>query len=635
MTIILTLLKPITKLLLIVALFTVASFVFSTHTVEAATFNVADGIDSVVEDSSCSLSEAIGNINDQAVTNADCTAGDGVDDTIVLPSGTITLSGDLPTITESISIEGQGMGVSIVDSAGVNGGFTFNNQGVVPIVASVDGLSLINPGDDSKYAILSSGFSISITKLEVYSENPSYVTSRVISITSGGLNSVAINISETYIHDLVTTSAIIGVASESGETLSDVVIKSNTFHDIIMPQGFAVGITTFNSGGDVEGYIDNNTFQDIDFTISGALIAATPNSFTGNGSVHAVVRNNTVKYTIQPSVNFAMISAVGIAGAGHISDSSVDAQNNLLTANTTGTRLSQACSEFGVGAGGTENTSITSLGGNLSDDNTCSPYFNHSTDQNNVSNLASTLGTLGNYGGSVPTIPLLTGSPAIDAGVTVAGLTTDARGVTRPKCSAYDSGAYEYNGTCPAANTSSGGRLILTYPDPIKGKTVTLSLPDTVTNASVSAVNPSSVATDGTLNYPAGLTSFQFDTTLGNTETVTLYYDLPGDASDYQARKYNTTNQTFTDIDNASIIRTTYQGSSVLTLTYDITDGGVLDQDNEANGTIVDPVGLATTDGLADTGQNTQAIFAIAGIVFLLAFSRVAYAKLGAYVESK
>ena len=157
-------------------------------------------------------------------------------------------------------------------------------------------------------------------------------------------------------------------------------------------------------------------------------------------------------------------------------------------------------------------------------------------------------------------------------------------------------------------SNSTANKQALTYPEPVKGKTVTLSLPDTVTNASVSAVNPSSVATDGTLNYPAGLTSFQFDTTLGNTETVTLYYDLPGDASDYQARKYNTTNQTFTDIDNASIIRTTYQGSSVLALTYDITDGGVLDQDNEANGTIVDPVGLATATNdseLSDTGQNT------------------------------
>ena len=158
------------------------------------------------------------------------------------------------------------------------------------------------------------------------------------------------------------------------------------------------------------------------------------------------------------------------------------------------------------------------------------------------------------------------------------------------------------------SGSSSPSNQKLSYTDSKTGKLVTLSLPTTVTNASVSAIDPTTIPSDGTLNQPAGLTSFQFDTTQGNTETITLYYDLPGEPSDYQARKYNTTDKAFTDIDNASITRTTYQGSSVLALTYDITDGGVLDQDNEANGTIVDPVGLATATNdseLSDTGQNT------------------------------
>src|SRR5262249_42448340 len=61
----------------------------------------------------------------------------------------------------------------------------------------------------------------------------------------------------------------------------------------------------------------------------------------------------------------------------------------------------------GTNCGGT----ITSHGYNLSSDDSC--VFSNSGDRNNTT---AVLGTLGYYGGSTPTIPLLTGSPAIDAG---------------------------------------------------------------------------------------------------------------------------------------------------------------------------------------------------------------------------
>jgi len=46
--------------------------------------------------------------------------------------------------------------------------------------------------------------------------------------------------------------------------------------------------------------------------------------------------------------------------------------------------------------------------------------------------------------------PLLPGSPAIDAGACVAGITTDQRGVSRPSGDGCDIGAYEF----PVAPTS-------------------------------------------------------------------------------------------------------------------------------------------------------------------------------------
>ena len=70
-------------------------------------------------------------------------------------------------------------------------------------------------------------------------------------------------------------------------------------------------------------------------------------------------------------------------------------------------------------------------------------------DQNSLTTLASTLSPLANNGGAVPTRALINGSPAIDSGLTLANILTDARGVARPAGLAFDSGAYESPFTAP------------------------------------------------------------------------------------------------------------------------------------------------------------------------------------------
>jgi hypothetical protein len=110
------------------------------------------------------------------------------------------------------------------------------------------------------------------------------------------------------------------------------------------------------------------------------------------------------------------------------------------------------------GLNGTATPQLVSQGGNLSSDASCNPYFNQSTDQNNLTALNTTLGSLSNNGGFVPTRALLQGSPAIDSGITVAGLTTDARLAARPQGSAFDSGAYESTFTEPKASLAATGQ---------------------------------------------------------------------------------------------------------------------------------------------------------------------------------
>jgi fibronectin-binding autotransporter adhesin len=84
----------------------------------------------------------------------------------------------------------------------------------------------------------------------------------------------------------------------------------------------------------------------------------------------------------------------------------------------------------------------------LSSDSSC-----HLTGPGDLNNTDPKLGTLGNYGGPTQTIPLLSGSPAIDAGnrsgcTDAQGhwLKTDQRGLPRPDKEdkgGCDMGAYE------------------------------------------------------------------------------------------------------------------------------------------------------------------------------------------------
>jgi hypothetical protein len=61
--------------------------------------------------------------------------------------------------------------------------------------------------------------------------------------------------------------------------------------------------------------------------------------------------------------------------------------------------------------------------------------------------------------------PLLTGyvlsatSPCINTGTTLAAVTTDIRGVTRPQGAEYDIGAYEFVGATMQGCVLSGGVL--------------------------------------------------------------------------------------------------------------------------------------------------------------------------------
>jgi predicted outer membrane repeat protein len=82
---------------------------------------------------------------------------------------------------------------------------------------------------------------------------------------------------------------------------------------------------------------------------------------------------------------------------------------------------------------------VGSAGHNLSSDTSCASFI-ETGDQNNI---LLPLGALANNGGPTLTHLPLTGNPAIDGGVCVAGVTADQRGWNRPSGSTCDVGAVE------------------------------------------------------------------------------------------------------------------------------------------------------------------------------------------------
>ena len=92
-------------------------------------------------------------------------------------------------------------------------------------------------------------------------------------------------------------------------------------------------------------------------------------------------------------------------------------------------------------------------------------------------------------------------------------------------------------------------------------------------------------------SYPVGLVSFMSEcSTVGSTITVTQYfYGL--DNSNLIARKYNSNTSGYSTINGATISKVSIGGHTVTKVTYQITDGGELDEDGVANGVIVDPSG--------------------------------------------
>jgi CSLREA domain-containing protein len=157
-------------------------------------------------------------------------------------------------------------------------------------------------------------------------------------------------------------------------------------------------------------------------TITNSTISGNKAGSAGGGGVQT-----SVATTISAST-LAANAATGGSGA------------DVLAGFTTTTAKSSIFASPGACARVSDGT-LSSAGRNLDNGTSCG----FGTANGNLQNTNPLLGTLQNNGGLTFTHALMAGSPAIDAGSAVAGVTTDQRGVTRPQGAGCDIGAYEFS----------------------------------------------------------------------------------------------------------------------------------------------------------------------------------------------
>lgn len=176
---------------------------------------------------------------------------------------------------------------------------------------------------------------------------------------------------------------------------------------------------------------------------------------------------------------------------------------------------------------------------------------------------------------------------------------------------------------------------VVNFTNSVTNSPVALEVPEdcSITAASTNAEDGNS-ETDPEYAYPLGFLGFTIDCgDPGYTAAITAYFYDAEDES-YVLRKYHSDTDTYTTVNEASVATTTIGGSPVITASYQVTDGGDLDVDGVANGSITDPIGLGIQPSgtLGSTGKSVI-LFVSISVTLIAAATGVLWAK--RYIANK
>ncbi len=252
-------------------------------------------------------------------------------------------------------------------------------------------------------------------------------------------------------HDLMIGGANTGGVTVSGGNTSRVFnIQSGavSISNLTISNGKGVGNYPNNAGG---GVYNRGTLQLVGCTFAN-------NSSSNGGAIYndvghtATLSNCTLSGNSSDTNGGAIFNGGGtltISNCTIVGNSTASGGGGLSgNAGTTIVRNSLIAGNNGK-FGPDANATVTSQGFNLLGKADMANGFTQSSDQTGTASapLDTKVGSLQNNGGPTPTIALLPGSPAIDAGDTT--LETDQRGIARPQRGADDIGAFEYQNNAP------------------------------------------------------------------------------------------------------------------------------------------------------------------------------------------
>lgn len=315
-------------------------------------------------------------------------------------SGTINLASSLPGMTTgNLTITGPGASALTVSGGGSSAGFLVDVQS--PVTQAEFHLSGVTLDDCDRLAgaglrIVSDSVDVTVSVTECV----------LVDCTGGGGAGL---------------STLITGGGSAMLTVSDSLFESNAVN---LAFGGAMLI-----GDDAVATISNSTF--------------TANSSTSNGGALSVGGSNSSVTLSNCTISGNSATTDG-GGIDIASPGTLLLRNTIVAGNTSG------------GTAQDINGIATSLGGNLIGDGTGLSMTALGTDQVGTSGtpVVPMLGSLIDNGGPTKTMALLTGSPAINAGVS-GGPANDARGFSRD--ATPDIGAFEFGAAAPSGNGSSGG----------------------------------------------------------------------------------------------------------------------------------------------------------------------------------
>jgi hypothetical protein len=389
-----------------------------------------------------------------AIEQANLDAAQDMIDFAPSVTGTITLATAMPDVSTNMIIAGPGRTALTVARSPDPATPDFRIFiVVVGVEVSISGLT-ITGGRGLSGGGISNGGMLTLTDCTL--SNDTAIVSSNIGGSGGGIsNSGTLTLTDcTLSHNTAIGGKNIingsgssggGISNSGTTTLTDCTINGNLvsggFIDdsgggisnsgtmILTGCTLSGNSASANIPGSGGGIKNGGTLTLIDCSLSGNSAG----SFGGNGGIGGGISNSGTTTLTDCTLSD---NSAGIGGGVYISQmtgnlvATVTASSSLFDNVTGGNLVLEAGAEF------------VSLGHNLFSDAPAAAL-----DPTDLVNSDPLLGALADNGGPTLTLALLPGSPAIDAGAPVAGVTTDQRGVPRPQGIAPDIGAFEVRAT--------------------------------------------------------------------------------------------------------------------------------------------------------------------------------------------